>query len=111
MKLTKIKLYRKPLTAVFLLPAGAIPLAQSGKELICYMPTGDWIGALDGCIVSKDSSISRDVFHSLTEHIGGSLKEFAFQLGVSSRTVEGWSQGKKMSSSSAYQIFLLACED
>lgn len=90
------------------LPAGALPLAtETGMQMICLMPTGRWIRwwPADSLIQQMPPDTQKAVMLVLIEQLGGSTAKAAEKLGVSTRTVEAWRQGKNpLPIGKAYEI-------
>ena len=90
------------------LPAGAVPLASvDHSDMVCLMPGGRWIKwwAADSLMQSMPPRTQKAVMLVLIEQLGGSTAVAAEKIGVSSRTVESWRQGKSpLPISKAYQI-------
>jgi len=90
------------------LPAGAVPLASMGHaDMVCLMPSGRWIKwrSADSLIQSMPPETQKAVMLVLVEQMGGSTAIAAQKVGVSTRTVESWRQGKSpLPISKAYQI-------
>ena len=85
------------------LPAGAIPMAAHdiGVGIVCLMPTGSWITWQAGVIKNAHPETQKEVIAMTTSFFGGADKT-ADRFGISSRTIEGWSQGRPIKLTTAY---------
>lgn len=87
------------------LPAGAIPMAAHDPlgGLVCLTPSGRWITWQAGSITSMPPETQKAVVAVISSFFGGAEKT-AEKFGASVRTVEGWSQGRPIKISTAYDI-------